>query len=151
MKAVSFLAVLSTFVAATAAVNRPVFDPNARVKQHRVKTTGELVEGEEALRKVLLKWDKVRGAEKYELCHNCENIDEETGDTNGLIPSEKILSLGVGRQYECGGHACLVLPDAPSGYNKFHLRVQVGDEWSKWSKGRNYRVDEPGTVEHEEL
>lgn len=151
MKVVSLLAILSTLIGTSVAVDRPFFDPNARVKQHRVKTTGELVEGEEELRKVLLKWDKVPGAEKYEICHNCDNIDDDTGDNAGLIPEEKIIALGVSRKYECGGHACLVLPDAPLGFNTFHLRVQVGDEWSKWSKHRNYNVDEPGFVEHEEL
>eukprot|EP00980_Cylindrotheca_fusiformis_P021816 scaffold8658_cov101-Cylindrotheca_fusiformis.AAC.2 len=149
--AFSFFLAISTLIGNAAAVDRPDFDPHARVKQHREKTTGELVAGEEHLRKILLKWDKVPGAEQYQLCHNCNGIEEATGEAKSLIPEDKIISLGVGRKYECGGQACLVMPDSPLGYNTFHLRVQVGDEWSKWSKQRNYKVDEPGTIEHEEL
>ncbi|KAL3928526.1 MAG: hypothetical protein SGBAC_012616 [Bacillariaceae sp.] len=151
MRSFAILAFLSTAIGAAGAMDRPKFEPNARVKLHRVKTTGEVIEGEETKRKILLKWGKYHNAEQYELCHNCDNIDDVTGEANGLIEEEKVISLGVGRQYECGGDACLVWPDAPLGYNKFHLRVLVGDEWSKWSKHRNYHVNEPGTLIHEEL
>lgn len=150
MRHFAILALVSSTLVG-AAVERASFEPNARVKLHRIKTTGEVVEGEETKRKILLKWRSYPNAEKYELCHNCDNIDEETGESIGAIPEDSVIPIGVGRKFECGGDPCLVYPDAPLGYNKFHLRVLIGDEWSKWSKHRNYKVDEPGNVEHEEL
>jgi len=150
MRSVAVLALIcSTLVGA--AIERPRFEPNARVKLHRVKTTGEVVEGQEEKRKIVLKWAGYSGAEKYELCHNCDNIDDESGESTGAIPEGSIIPIGIGRKFECGGDPCLVYPDAPLGYNKFHLRVLIGDEWSKWSKHRNYDVDEPGDLFHEEL
>lgn len=153
MRSFTRLAFLSATLigAAVGSVDRPRFEPNARVKLHRVKTTGEVIEGEETKRKILLKWGKYPNAEKYELCHNCHTIDDVTGEADGDIEEANVISIGVGRQFECGGEPCLVWPDAPLGYNKFHLRVLSGDKWSKWSNHRNYHVSEPGTLEHEEL
>ncbi|CAJ1963179.1 unnamed protein product [Cylindrotheca closterium] len=151
MRSVAILAFLSTLIGAVGAVDRPRFEPSARVKLHLVKTTGEVMVGHEDKRKILLKWGRYHNAEQYELCHNCDNIDEVTGEVDGDIDEEKIISIGTGRQFECGGDPCLVYPDAPLGYNKFHLRVLIGDKWSKWSKHKNYHVDEPGALEHREL
>ena len=51
----------------------------------------------------------------------------------------------------CGGQSCLVMPGAPKGHNKFHLRVKMDGEWSSWSNYQNFNVQEPGMFGHEEL
>jgi hypothetical protein len=143
------------------APERPQFDLQARVKQHRRGAEGSLVPGEENLRKIILSWDRVENAEAYEVCHDCHDIiNDDTGiissktttpllvDKDGIV---KVFPLAVGRAFECGMRPCLVLPGAPIGYNRFHIRVKVGSEWSAWSKHRNFLVAEPGAVEHQEL
>ena len=134
------------------AVDRPDSSSiTGRVKPHRAGATGELVDGEEHLRKIIVQWSPVPGAVEYEICHGCTNIDDETGEETGDV-SGKVISVGIGEQFTCGNRPCLVMPGAPLGYNLFHLRVKVGDEWSLWSEHRNFNIgDTFGTIEHEEL
>ena len=132
--------------------DRPDFPLTARVKPHRAGATGELVKGEEDLRKIILQWDKVPLAEGYEICRNCMNIDDETGEETADNEDGKLLTVGLGPEFTCGNRPCLVMPGAPLGYNRFNLRVKVHGEWSPWSEHRNYNVgDVFGTIEHEEL
>mmetsp|Transcript_2528 Transcript_2528/g.5374 ORF Transcript_2528/g.5374 Transcript_2528/m.5374 type:complete len:123 (-) Transcript_2528:267-635(-) len=119
--------------------------------------TGDLVEGEEDLLKIIVKWDPIRGAEGYELCHNCNHIDEESGAETSAADG-RIYPVGIGAKFECGSRPCNVMPGVPKGHNKFHLRVLlVGEtpnssaEFSPWSKYQNFNVEEPGNFEHEEL
>jgi hypothetical protein len=147
LRVVSLLATVLRGLSAD--VERPHFSKiTARVKQHR-HFTGDLVEGEEELRKLILQWDKVLGAEQYEICHNCLQISDDSGE--GDISDGKLLPIGVGRDHECGGNPCMVMPNISLGYNRFNIRVQSGGEWSPWSVHRNYNVDEAGRVKHEEL
>ena len=125
--------------AAMAQITVPEIDIKARVKQHRAGAAGDLVAGEEELRKVIIQWDKVDGATGYEVCHNCK------GDVEKIIPVE------VGRKGECGGRPCMVLPGAPIGYNTFQLRVKTSSGVSDWGSARNFKVQDVGHVEHEEL
>ena len=134
-----------------AALDSPKFSATARVKQHYHRT-GELIDGEEHLLKVIVKWDTISGAEGYELCHNCNHILEETGEENsGNDVDGKIYPIEVGGANMCGGQACHVMPGAPKGNNKFHLRVKMNGEWSAWSNYQNFNVQEPGMFGHEEL
>mmetsp|Transcript_13461 Transcript_13461/g.37159 ORF Transcript_13461/g.37159 Transcript_13461/m.37159 type:complete len:153 (-) Transcript_13461:115-573(-) len=146
---IALCAVLSAVATTTAAdiPQRPEFDLTARVKNHRRGAEGKMVEGEEDLRKIILQWDRVADAEEYEVCHQC-TVDDATGilDTMG-----EIRHVPIGRSGECGNRPCLVMPGAPTGYNRFNLRVRVDDAWSAWSVHRNFNVLEPGTIEHEEL
>lgn len=147
---ISLLALLVTTAAAD--TPRPIFVGTARVKQH-MHRTGDLVPGEEDLLKVIVKWDAIGGAEKYELCHQCNNIDEETGHiaATGSEVGGTVHEIGIGGQFECGGQPCKVLPNSPQGSNVYHLRVMKNGEFSPWSRYQNFNVKEPGTFDHEEL
>ena len=134
----------STTMAAPSRISES--DITARVKQHRAGPTGELVEGEEDKRKIILSWDHIRGAEAYEVCHECD-IDDETGTRSTQFGTVTPIPT----TQTCGDRPCMVFPGAPLGYNRFNVRVQVGGEWSAWSKHRNYFVEELGFVDHEEL
>jgi hypothetical protein len=154
---------------------RPELHLTARIKQHRQGATGDLVEGEEALRKIILNWDPIVNAKAYEICHQCaasinshtgERQQEEDEDVDSLDGT--VISVPVGRDGECGGLPCLVVPGTPLGWNTFHLRVQfmVSDDkkttttttteeekedgWSLWSRVRNFHVhpERLGTVDH---
>lgn len=140
---------LITAISLVAAVDRPNFSAVARVKQH-FHRTGDLIDGEEHLLKVIVKWDAISAAEGYNLCHNCNHISEETGEENGNADGT-IYPIEVGGKNMCRGQACLVMPNAPKGYNKFHLRVKTNGEWSAWSNYQNFNVKEPGNFDHEEL
>ena len=113
--------------------------------------TGDLVEGEEHLLKMIVKWNPIPGAEAYELCYNCNFIDEDTGAEISEVDSNAIISIPIGGKNTCGGQPCNVMPGTPRGFNKFHLRVQVGGEWSPWSNYQNFDVQEPGSFGHTEL
>ena len=140
---------LFTNFSAAGAKDRPNFTASARVKQH-FHRSGDLIAGEEHLLKVIVKWDPIRAAEGYELCHNCNHISEETGEENGDVDG-KIYPIAIGGSNMCGGQACHVMPGAPKGNNKFHLRVKMDGEWSAWSNYQNFNVHEPGVFDHEEL
>jgi hypothetical protein len=152
LRLVAVAAFLGRYVCSTDDIYRPHFvNVDARAKQHR-KHTGGLVGGEEHLRKIILRWNKIPDAEAYEMCHNCRNIDEATGSvTSDDLDAGTIIPLEVGRKNECGGIPCMVMPSAPKGYNKFNLRVKKDGEWSAWSENRNYNIQEPGQLIHEEL
>ena len=112
--------------------------------------TGDLVEGEEHLLKVIVKWDEIYDAEAYELCHNCNFIDEDTGaETTSSDRSGVIKEVDV--KTRCGGQPCSINPGMPRGHNKFHLRVKKGGVMSPWSRYQNFDVQEPGTFGHIEL
>lgn len=146
----SFLIVaLISTISSVGAVDRPNFTASARVKQH-FHRTGDLIAGEEHLLKVIVRWNPMSAAEAYELCHNCNHILEETGEENGDVDG-KIYPIAVGGANMCGGQACHVMPGAPKGNNKFHLRVKMDGEWSAWSNYQNFNVQEPGVFDHEEL
>jgi len=121
----------------------------ARVKDHLAE--------KEDYRRIILSWDHIPKADRYEVCHNCIAINDETGEGaldggEGVSDGGKIYPIGVDNaKYQCGGLPCFVMRDAPIGYNKFHLRVFVNGEWSLWSEYRNYEIDDIGHVEHEEL
>src|SRR6056300_1503412 len=89
------------------AADRPTFHGTARVKQHFHKT-GDLIKGEEELRKLILKWDGIPNAQAYELCHNCNNIDEATGREVGEIDGT-IYPIEIGGRFVCGGQPCNVM------------------------------------------
>lgn len=145
------VAAAATAVLAAAGLDRPRFVGSARVKQHFHKT-GDLVEGEEHLLKVILKWDAIAGAEGYELCHNCSHIDEETGEEIPGAPMDGVIyPIEIGGRFVCGGNPCNVMPATARGHNKFHLRVKIGGEMSPWSNYQNFNVQEPGNFMHEEL
>jgi hypothetical protein len=147
---------------------RPELHLTARIKQHRQGASGDLVEGEEELRKIILNWDPILNAKAYEICHLCSSIidshsgkrrqddgEEEDGGDGGTV-----ISIPVGRHGECGGMPCLVVPGVPLGWNTFHLRVQLtsndteddddDDRWSLWSPVRNFHVHPEvlGSVDH---
>ena len=146
----SFLSLLLlVFSAVVAAIDRPDFSIyQARAKQHR-HSSGQLVQGEEELRKIILGWYAIPEAKAYEICHQCKGrIDESTGNEISIDGQEKD---GIGTVHRttpadtCGEQPCLVMPAAPLGYNRFHLRYQSGGgEWSPWSKSVNYNVKDVG-------
>lgn len=142
------LLLVPLLVTIAATIDRPTFKATARVKQHYHRS-GQLVDGEEHLLKAIIKWDPpMDGAEKYQLCHNCNHISEETGAENGDVDGEIIE---VDADNFCGGQPCHVMPGCPQGLNKFHLRVKIDGEWSAWSNYQNFNVKEPGHFDHEEL
>ena len=68
---------------------RPNFIGTARIKQHRAGANGDLVEGGEHLLKAIIKWDAIPNAERYEICHHCNDyIDEETGVADDTVTDE---------------------------------------------------------------
>lgn len=121
----------------------------ARVKDHQ--------EEKEDLRKIILSWDHIPKADRYEVCHDCIGINDETGEGaldggEGVNDGGRKYPIGVDNaKYQCEGLPCFVMRHAPIGYNKFHLRVHVNGEWSLWSEYRNYEVGDIGHIEHEEL
>ena len=124
----------------------PVLDDSARIKEHRAGATGELVAGEEELRKIVVQWDFLKGALEYEICHDC-TISEDgsvTGGSRTIVP--------IGRKGECGGRPCHIVRGAPLRLNTFHVRANIADEgWTDWSAPRNFMVQDPGRTYHEEL
>ena len=133
--------------------SRPDFSIyQARVKQHRQGAQGNLVEGEEDLRKVILGWHAIPGVVAYEICHQCVGrIEEATGVERGDADIGTIHETPP--DHTCGGEPCLVLPAAPLGYNTFHLRYKTdeGGLWSPWSEMKRYNVKDVGHLTHEEL
>jgi hypothetical protein len=140
---------------------RPELHLTARIKQHRQGATGDLVQGEEELRKIILNWDPIVNAKAYEICHLCSSIDSNSGqredDSGEDSDGGTVISIPVGRHGECGGMPCLVVPGVPLGWNTFHLRVQLpskhttdDDRWSLWSPVRNFHVHPEvlGSVDH---
>ena len=133
--------------------SRPNFSIyQARVKQHRQGAQGNLVEGEEDLRKVILGWHAIPNAAAYEICHQCVGrIEEATGVERGDAEIGTIHATTP--DHTCGGEPCLVMPNAPLGYNTFHLRYKTDEAgmWSPWSEMKRYNVKDVGHLTHEEL
>ena len=119
----------------------PDIDITARIKQHYVGgTNGDLVEGEEDMRKIIIQWEAIPGALEYQVCHNC--IPTETDGDLHTVPITQTR----------GGRPMYIKKDAPLGMNSFQVRVSLAEgELTEWSKQRNFNVDEPGSVHHEEL
>jgi len=145
----SFIIIISALFLPCFVVSKPAtpkLDARARVKEHRKGAEGNLVPGEEDLRKIIVSWDHVSEAEDYEVCHNCHITTNDEGGTSvfGLIHD-------IPKGMECGGRPCFVLPGAPLGLNTFHLRVKVkdDDEVSDWSEEVKFFVEDPGHVHHD--
>jgi hypothetical protein len=120
-----------------------------RVKEHRSGAEGTLVEGEEHLLKVILKFTAVHAAEVYEVCHNCV-IDDESGKRSG----DEGDTDEIGLDSVCGGEPCWVRPGCPKSWNTFNVRAMVGDEWTRWSKTGRFLVvanEDTGHASHSEL
>eukprot|EP00580_Thalassiosira_gravida_P003658 CAMPEP_0201605392 /NCGR_PEP_ID=MMETSP0492-20130828/5225_1 /ASSEMBLY_ACC=CAM_ASM_000837 /TAXON_ID=420259 /ORGANISM="Thalassiosira gravida, Strain GMp14c1" /LENGTH=164 /DNA_ID=CAMNT_0048069633 /DNA_START=40 /DNA_END=534 /DNA_ORIENTATION=+ len=157
-----FAVILAAIVIGTtttaSSTDRPNFIGTARVKQH-MHRTGDLVEGEQHLLKLIIKWQPIPGAEGYELCHECNHIDETTGRETGTLDADEgtdgtvgtTIPIEIGGKNVCGGQPCHVMPAAAKGHNKFHLRVKKGGHFGLWSKLQNFDVAEPGTFQHIEL
>lgn len=121
----------------------PEVDEVARVKEHRRGASGDLVEGEEDMRKLLLQWESVPDAIGYEVCHNCDHDDGGEGE---------IIPVGVGRKFEKGARPVLVRANVPFGRNSFKVRVSLKEgEWGPWSEPRIFYVDRDalGQVDHQ--
>eukprot|EP00555_Chaetoceros_dichaeta_P014443 CAMPEP_0198264310 /NCGR_PEP_ID=MMETSP1447-20131203/15158_1 /TAXON_ID=420782 /ORGANISM="Chaetoceros dichaeta, Strain CCMP1751" /LENGTH=148 /DNA_ID=CAMNT_0043953199 /DNA_START=85 /DNA_END=531 /DNA_ORIENTATION=+ len=141
IKTITLLAAVATsLVSATP----PIVGLDARVKQHRGGSHGDLVTGEEDLLKIIINWEAVNGAEKYEVCHNCV-INEATGEREG----DSGTLNEVAADFTCGGRPCHILKGAPRGKNRYNVRVSTKGYWSKYSKHRNFNVAEVGDVQHE--
>jgi hypothetical protein len=107
-----------------------------RVKNH-FHRTGEPVDGEQHLRKVILKWTPVAGATRYEVHHvHPHDIHEE------IEPRVHVTTVEAG--HTCGGTPCHVKPACPLGRNGFSVRAMLegGEEedgeqqeetWTPWS------------------
>lgn len=137
---------------ASAAIDRPEFSIyQSRVKQHRAGAAGDLVKGEEELRKIILGWHQIEGSDVYEICHQCVGrINEGTGEE--VEGKEEIGMIHpISPEHTCGGQPCLIMPAAPLGQNTFHLRFKKDGNFSPWSTIRNYNVGDVGPIEHEEL
>eukprot|EP00588_Corethron_pennatum_P020271 CAMPEP_0194325860 /NCGR_PEP_ID=MMETSP0171-20130528/33210_1 /TAXON_ID=218684 /ORGANISM="Corethron pennatum, Strain L29A3" /LENGTH=170 /DNA_ID=CAMNT_0039085187 /DNA_START=91 /DNA_END=603 /DNA_ORIENTATION=- len=128
----------------------PEINISARVKQHRAGIHGDLVAGEEDARKLMLHWNHVPGASRFELCHMCVVLN---GERVGGGDYGKVLDIDPTET--CGGKPCGVIPKAPRGLNSIHIRARMtsadgtSDRWSSWSEPRNFDVQEPSRkVEH---
>ena len=141
-----FLLSCSTIVAE---LERPELIPQAtRVKQH-FHRSGELVEGEEDVLKLILSWTPHHSAESYEVCHNCLDLIDESGAEKASTASKVVKSTG-----NYGGYPSIVMPAIPKGVQYFHLRYNsASGEQSSWSKAVKLSVEEPGqaTIIHDEL
>ena len=131
----------------------PVINDQARVKQHRKGARGDLVDGEESLRKVIVQWGSVPNALEYEVCHDC-TFDSQTGEPKEGEGVRSMVDIGKTR----GGQPVHIVPGARIGINTFHVRARVGTKakntWTDWSEPRNFDVHEDTTksyAEHQEL
>lgn len=143
IKTITLLATVATSL--VSATHPPIVGLGARVKQHRAGAQGDLVSGEEDLLKIIINWEAVDGAEKYEVCHNCV-INDATGKREG---DDSGTLYKVAADFTCGGRPCHVLTAAPRGKNRYNVRVSTEGYWSKYSEHRNFNVAEAGNVQHE--
>mmetsp|Transcript_21247 Transcript_21247/g.32275 ORF Transcript_21247/g.32275 Transcript_21247/m.32275 type:complete len:153 (-) Transcript_21247:39-497(-) len=125
----------------------PTIDNRARVKQHRSGAQGELVVGEEDKRKIIVYWKKNFAAKNYEVCHGCR-IADATGerDMEGGDSPGKVIEVGIDQT--CSDNICLVVKGTNRGMNRFNVRVETSEGWSKWSKHANFDVQEAGFPTH---
>ena len=84
----------------------------------------------------------------YEICQDCRiNVDGERVNTVGTIRNAELDDT-------CNGEPCLVYHAIPRGIHTFHVRAVVGYgpvQYTRWSPGRNYDVQEPGRVSGSEF
>jgi hypothetical protein len=121
----------------------PIVDMSARVKEHRFGADGDLVEGEEDMRKIIIQWDPIPGAASYEVCQNCQVFEgsSHSGELH-LISAENLRA----------GRPVFIKPNTPLGTNTFRVRAILEDGTDgPWSQERVFNVNEPGTAVHEEL
>mmetsp|Transcript_29530 Transcript_29530/g.67894 ORF Transcript_29530/g.67894 Transcript_29530/m.67894 type:complete len:152 (-) Transcript_29530:279-734(-) len=125
----------------------PSIRHEARVKQHRSGANGDLVDGEEEMRKIIVYWDIIPDAVEYELCYGCV-VDNKTGIRHDDPKGGHVFTIGISST--CGGvDMCKAIPNANLGKNVFNVRVKTNDgRWSRWSEGANFIVDEPGFSQH---
>merc|ERR1712195_212296 len=98
----------------------PVMADSARVKQHRAGAQGDLVAGEEEMRKIIVYWNQNSRAKKYEACHGCRVVDA-TGVREG--DSGRVIEVDIDET--CNDNMCLVVKNAKKGKNRFNVRVQT--------------------------
>lgn len=123
----------------------PLVDRTARVKEHRFGANGDLVAGEEEMRKIIIQWNQIEGALAYQVCHNCRKTTED-----GVLEPGEIQTVSP-TQIRAGQPA-FVKPGAPLGRNTFHVRASVEEgKWGPWSEERVFHVQDPGNAYHEEL
>lgn len=136
--------------------NHPIPEPDlvAQVKAHRFGAAGELVPGQEHMRKLTVQWSRIPNALAYQVCHNCEeqkssNKDDE-GGSNPIVEvgdNGKIIDVSI--ETTKGGRPVMVLPDAPLGWNTCHIRASMKEGiWGPWSEERLFFVEDPGNVAH---
>lgn len=122
----------------------PVIDNLARVKEHRFGANGDMVAGEEEMRKIIIQWDTIPGALQYQVCHNCKMTDDGVLEPGEIHP----VALDMVR----AGRPVFVRPNTPLGRNTFHVRASVEEgKWGPWSEQRVFNVDAPGNAVHDEL
>ena len=145
----SFLMFSSTSQGQKEGVPVPNIDSEAFVKQRRAAgAAGDLVAGEEDLRKISVQWEPIIGAYEYQVCINCDlEADPSTW---------AIKTVPVGRAGEKGGRLrrpVLIYPGVPIGHITFHVRVSLTDkeEFGHWSEPRHFNVGEAGRTLHEEM
>lgn len=133
LSSVCLLVCFVTFSSFVLSLDKPRFQIfQSRIKPHRQRS-GDLVPGEEHLRKMIFGWEHERYADSYELLH--------LNDVNGLVSYKDTK--------ECGGKPCVVLPAIPLGMQRFQLRYSVKGEWSDWSMVRSFNIltDDTGAVD----
>ena len=120
---------------ASPSLPHPSILPSVRVKNH-FHRSGELVEGEQHLRKVILKWTSFPGATRYEVNH-----------VHPHEQNEYVHVTPIDIEHTCGGAPCHVKPACPIGRNGFSVRALVRggeedgaeedgaekEEWTPWS------------------
>lgn len=129
---VCLLVYVLAFSAFVLSLDKPRFQMfQSRIKPHRQRS-GDLVPGEEHLRKMIFGWEPERYADSYELLHHNE--------ANGLLSYKDVR--------QCAGKPCVVLPAIPLGMQRFQLRYSVKGEWSDWSVVRSFNIltDDTGPV-----
>ena len=114
----------------------PSIQKKIRVKNH-FHRSGELVDGEKHLRKVIIKWDHYPGALRYEVNHVFPNEEDQ-----------KIHTTVIERDNTCGGYPCHVKPACPLGMNAFSVRASLAsdneggeDTWTPWSPLVTFQID----------
>jgi len=130
----------------------PIVDLSARIKQHRFGASGQLVDGEEEMRKIIIQWNPIPGAISYDVCHNCRVLEDSTG------PQPDEGGTGGGGLYLVNidmtrdGRPAFVKSNTSLGKNTFHVRANLdGGKTTAWSQERIFNVNEPGNAVHEEL
>ncbi len=124
----------------------PIIDASARVKEHRFGATGDLVVGEEAMRKIIIQWNEIPGALAYEVCHNCQTTNQE-----GVLVLEPGEIHPASPSAQRAGRPVFVRSGTTVGRNTFHVRASVEEgKWGPWSEQRIFYVKDPGNALHDD-